>query len=190
MTNNTAEVSTQSILDEIQAFQVRHSLSLSDVSSILKISEVAIDSFRNTPYLGVDPTYLTAVQKRIENWEAQNSNPISAIQPQPVNTVEAQGSTTMFPCPTNGCGKIYDNQNALGGHLRHCGKSEDEQKEIARRSAATKYKKTVIEFDGKPPSVVIKLSRVEELVKYIDFDSNSKHIFTRDEDGSVTIYRA
>jgi hypothetical protein len=191
MTSETVtEISAQSIVDELNAFSGRNRISYEEAASIAKITPVAAESFHNSPYLPVGMDYLNVVRKRLEEWETKNIypvniSPIMEVEPLPQPTVSAPEN---FSCES--CSKVFENIRQLSGHKRHCSKTEEEHRQIVLKSAATRQKRNTIEFDGNPPSVTIKLKNQDDIVKYIDFDSNSKHIFTRDEDGSVTIYRA
>ncbi len=186
------------ILEEIKQFQQRHLLSEDEACLALVLPKNALSSMASNPDYPITDSYAQVIRDRINQFENRSNNFIEALPAQ--KTVTTAQSTLdqdeteeeeqrIWSCED--CLATFNNHKSLGGHRSRCLKNKNNALNKKREAKQEIIRKRSVEFNGQSPSVIVTLNnaKASDIIKYIDMNGQSSHVFLRNDDGSVTIYR-
>ena len=174
------------IADTIKNFISTNNLTKTEVSSLLGISEMAVDSILTDKVNLIPVEFEEMISDKILAYNNSKSQLDLFAQPA---TPEPQSAGVPY-CDI--CKKTFSSFKSYYGHKWRCGKSEQEVTRILKnRTIASKRNSSGVPvyFDDSPPKVAIRIYDESELLKYVDADSETVHIFCREEDGSISIFK-
>jgi len=174
------------INETIKNFKVSNNLSNNEVSSLLGISEMAVESILTNKISIMPPEFEEMAKEKINSYNLSKNQLSLFAQPAVAETASSENTY----CDT--CKKTFASSKSYYGHKWRCGKSEQELTRILKNRTTSSRRNSSgvpLYFEDNPPKVAIRIYDESELMKYIDADSESVHIFCREEDGSLSIFK-